>query len=81
MELLCFRGQVFKQEMLPPNTKNMMTLYRNSFEDLRKHINTNRWILVKIMVKKMIKLKIEKRSMPKLKTNLLLLTIDTNLKS
>ena len=77
MDLLCFRGRVFKEEMLPANTKNMVTLYRNSFEDLGKKINTNRLMLVKSMVKKMIRSKIEKNSMPKLKTNLLLLVINS----
>jgi hypothetical protein len=38
MELLCFRGWVFKEEMPPANIKNMVTLYRNSFEDPGKQI-------------------------------------------
>ena len=58
----------------------MVTLYKNSFEDPRKQINTNRLMPVKSMVKKMIRSKIEKSSMPELKTNLSLLTVDIDLK-
>ena len=81
MDLLCFRGQVFKEETLPANTKNMVTLYKNSFEDPGKQINTNRLMHVKSMVKKMIRSKIKKRSMPELKTKLSLLTVDIDFKS
>ena len=76
MDLLCFRGRVFKEETLPANTKNMVTLYKNSFEDPGKQINTNRLMHVMSMVKKMIRSKTEKNSMPELKTNLLLLVIN-----
>ena len=67
--------------MIPTSTKNMVTLYRNSFEDLGKQINTNRPMPMKSMVKKMIRSKIEKSLMPELKTNLSLFTIHTDLKS
>ena len=81
MELLCFRGRVFKEETLPTNTKNMVTLDRNSFEDPGKQINTNRLLPVKSMVERMIRLKNENNLMSELKTNLSVLTIDTDLKS
>ena len=76
MELLCFIGRVFREETLPANTKNMVTMYKNSFEDPGKQINTNRLMPMKSMVKKMIRSKIEKNSMPELKTNLMLLVIN-----
>lgn len=66
--------------MIPTSTKNMVTLYRNSFEDLGKQINTNRPMPMKSMVKKMIRSKIEKSLMPELKSNLSLLIVDTDLK-
>ena len=75
MELLCFRGQVFKEETLPANTKNMLTLFKNSFEDPGKQING--LMPMKSMVKKTTRSKIEKNSMPELKTNLLLLVINS----
>lgn len=70
MELLCFRGQIFKEETLPANTKIMVTMYRNLFEDLGKKIKTKRLMLVKSMVERTIRWKTGKNSMPELKTNL-----------
>ena len=77
MELLCSRGWVLKEKTLPANTKNMVTLYKNSFEDPGKQINTNRLMLVESMVKKTIKSKTKKNLIPELKTNLLLLVINS----
>ena len=67
--------------MIPANTKNMVTLYKNSFEDPRKQININRLMPLKSIVKKTISLKIEKSSMPELKTNMSLLIVDIDFKS
>ena len=57
--------------------KNMVTLYRNLFEDPGKQINTKILMLVKSMVERTIKLKVGKNSMPKLKTILSLLVISS----
>ena len=70
MDLLCFGGQVFREETLPANAKNMVTLYKNFFEDLGMKINTKRLMFVKSMVERTIRLKTRKNSMLELKTNL-----------
>ena len=76
MELLCFGGRVFREEIIPANAQNMVSLYKNLFEDPRKQINTKILMPMNSMVEKTIRLKTGKNWMPELKTNMSLLVIN-----
>lgn len=55
-----------------------MILYKNLFENPGKQIKTKRMMHVKIMLERTIRSKTGKNFTPELKTNLSLLTVDTN---